>query len=112
MRKIKNTVFMLLAVLPLAAYLFAVFRSGTTPDFLGTVTAAFGDYGAFFEPIISPMLANFVSLASSEGIALFAWLIGYYVSLLLVYLIFSLFTFLITMFMDKIDSIKGGGKRL
>lgn len=31
MRRIKHTVFLILALLPLAAYLFAVFRSGTVP---------------------------------------------------------------------------------
>ena len=108
MRKIKNSVFMLLALLPLVAYLLCVFRGGSVPDFVATVQAAFGKFGMFFEPIITPLLSNFVSLSDSAGITFFSWLIGYYISLLFVYVVFSLFSFLITMFLDKIDSIKGG----
>ncbi len=108
MRKIRNNVFMILAVLPLLTYLLLVFRDGTAPAFLGTVTDAFGHFGNFFTPIITPLLTNFVALADPAGVATFAWIIGYYITLLFVYLVFSLFTFLITMFMDKVDSIKGG----
>ena len=108
MRKIKNNVFMLLALLPLVSYLLCVFRGGSVPEFVTTVQTAFGDFGAFFKPIITPLLTNYVALSNNAGVAFFCWLIGYYITLLLVYLVFSLFTFLITMFMDKIDSIKGG----
>lgn len=110
MRRIKHTVFMILALLPLAAYLFGVFRSGTVSDFLSTVQTAFGDYGEFFEPMITPLLTDFVALADTTGVAVFGWLIGYYITLILVYLVFSLFTFLITIFMDKVDKI-GGNRR-
>lgn len=108
MRKIKNNVFLLLALLPLLSYLLCIFRGGSVPEFVSTVQTAFGDFGAFFKPIITPMLTNYVALSDNAGVAFFCWLIGYYITLLLVYLVFSLFTFLITMFMDKIDSIKGG----
>lgn len=108
MRKIKNNVFLLLALLPLISYLFCVFRGGSVPEFLTTVQTAFGNFGMFFKPIITPLLTNYVALSDNAGVTFFCWLIGYYITLLLVYLVFSLFTFLITMFMDKIDSIKGG----
>lgn len=110
MRRIKHTVFLILALLPLAAYLFAVFRSGTVPGFLTTVETAFGDFGGFFEPLITPLLSELVELTDTTGVAVFAWIIGYYVVLILVYLVFSLFTFLITIFMDKVDRI-GGNRR-
>ena len=108
MRKIKNNVFLVLALLPLVSYLLCIFRGGSVPEFVNTVQTAFGDFGAFFKPIIAPLLMNLVNLSDSAGVSFFSWLIGYYITLLLVYLVFSLFTFLITMFMDKVDSIKGG----
>ncbi len=108
MRKIKNNVFLLLALLPLATYLFVVFRSGTAPDVLVTLENAFGSFGAFFEPIITPLFTEFVEITDSAGVALLSWCIGYYIALLFAYLVFSLFTFLITMFMDKVDHIRGG----
>lgn len=78
------------------------------PEFVSTVQTAFGDFGAFFKPIITPMLTNYVALSDSAGVSFFCWLVGYYITLLFVYIVFSLFTFLITMFLDKIDSMKGG----
>lgn len=108
MRKIKNNVFLVLVLLPLVSYLLCIFRGGSVPEFVSTVQTAFGDFGAFFKPIITPLLTNLVKLSDSVGVSFFSWLIGYYITLLLVYLVFSLFTFLITMFMDKVDSIKGG----
>lgn len=108
MRKIKNSVFMLLALLPLASYLLSIFRGGSVSEFVTTVETAFGTYGGFFEPIITPLLTEFVSLSDSAGVAFFSWIIGYYITLLFVYIVFSLFTFLITIFLDKIDSMKGG----
>ena len=94
MRKIKNNVFMVLALLPLVSYLFCVFRGGSVPEFVTTVQTAFGDFGAFFKPIITPLLTNYVALSDNAGVTFFCWLIGYYITLLLVYLVFSLFTFL------------------
>ena len=67
MRRIKHTVFLILALLPLAAYLFAVFRSGTVPGFLTTVETAFGDFGGFFEPLITPLLSELVELTGYDG---------------------------------------------
>ena len=108
MRKIKNKIMLILAALPFLTYLLVVFRSGEAPEFLLTLEATFGHFGMFFEPLITPLLTEFVALTDTVGVAIFAWFIGYYVTLILVYLVFSLFTFLITIFMDKIDAIKGG----
>ncbi len=107
MRKIKSNIFFILAALPLLTYVIALCKLGEI-DFLTTATNAFGSYGEFFTPLITPLLTKFVPLADSAGVAVFAWLIGYYVTLLMVYLVFSLFTFLITLFMNKVDSMKGG----
>lgn len=96
MRKIKNNVFLLLALLPLLSYLLCIFRGGSVPEFVSTVQTAFGDFGAFFKPIITPMLTNYVALSDSAGVSFFCWLVGYYITLLFVYIVFSLFTFLIT----------------
>ena len=108
MRKIKNNIFLALALLPLVAYALSIYRTGTVGQFVPMVTFALGDFGMFFVDIITPLLSEFVSLADSPGIQFFAWIIGYYVTLIFVYLVFSLFTFLVTLFMDKIDSMKGG----
>lgn len=108
MRRIRTKIFFCLAVLPLLVYVLTVFRSGTAGNFVLIMTTAFGGFGAFFVDLISPILLDLVPLSSEAAVQTFSWMIGYYVSLLLVYLIFSLFTFLITIFMDKIDSIKGG----
>ena len=98
---------LIIALLPLAAFLLAVSRSGTVPNFLEVMTSAFGNFGAFFEPILQPLFINFVALSDGAGVALLSWLIGYYVALLFAYLVFSMFTFLITLIMDKFDKIGG-----
>ena len=108
MRKIKNNVMLILALLPLSAYLFSVFRLGEVTNFLEVVQAAFGDFGAFFEPILTPLLTEFVSITDAAGVELVSWIIGYYVTFLLAYILYELFTFVITFFMNKIDNIKGG----
>lgn len=108
MRKIKNNVMMLIAVLPIVAYLLSIFKTGTFPNFYDTVVNTFGDFGSFFYPIITPLLQGFVEIADSNGISLLGWFIGYYVALLFTLLLFELFTFVITFFMNKIDNIKGG----
>ncbi len=111
MRKIKNNVFMVLALLPLLTFLLMIFRNGTSPNFLQVLTDTFGDFGMFFRPILTPVLTDFVQLTDEAGVALFTWLIGYYITLLFVYIIYNLFTLLITICMDKIDNIKGGFRK-
>ena len=107
MRKIKNNVMLIIAILPLGAFLLAVFRSGNVPNFLTLVQTAFGDFGAFFEPLLMPLFTKFVALTDGAGVALMSWIIGYYVALILAYIVFTLFTCLITLVMDKIDKIGG-----
>ena len=107
MRRLKNKVMLVLAVLPLLTYALVVFRSGVAPEFVTLMQETFGAFGAFFEPLFTPLLTEYVNLTSVEGVAFFSWIVGYYISLLFVYLIWSLFTFLITLFMDKIDKIGG-----
>lgn len=108
MRKIKNTVFLLLALMPILTYLLVVFRTGDATSFATVVQAAFGQYGGFFSDILSTMFSEGLNMADSAGVITFVWLIGYYISLILVYLVFSLFTFLLTVFSDRIDRIRGG----
>ena len=85
-----------------------MFRTGEVPSFVSSVETVFGSYGSFFTSIITPLFTSVgVVLCDSSALSFMSWLIGYYVCLILLYLVFSLFTFLITMFMDKIDSIKG-----
>ena len=98
---------MVLALLPFLVYLLMVFRTGELPSFVPAVTDVLGKFGGFFTPILTSLLSDLVDLSDASGIVFFSWLVGYYVVLLLVYLVFGLFTFLITMFMDKVDSIKG-----
>lgn len=107
MRKLKNKIMLVIAILPLGAFLLAVFRTGNVPNFLTLVQTAFGDFGAFFEPLIAPLLMEFVAITDSAGVALLSWVIGYYVALLFAYIVFTLFTCLITIVMDKIDKIGG-----
>ena len=107
MRKIKNNVMLIIAILPLGAFLLAVFRTGNVPNFLTVVQSAFGDFGAFFEPLLIPLFTEFVAITDSAGVALLSWIIGYYVALLFAYIVFTLFTCLITLVMDKIDKIGG-----
>lgn len=108
MRKIKNNVFMVLALLPLVSYLLCIFRGGSVPEFVSTVQTCIRRFRRVLQAIITPMLTNYVTLSDSAGVLFFCWLVGYYITLLFVYIVFSLFTFLITMFLDKIDSMKGG----
>lgn len=77
MRKIKNNVFMVLALLPLVSYLLCVFRGGSVPEFVTTVQTAFGDFGSFFKPIITPLLTNYVALSDNVGVTFFCWLISW-----------------------------------
>ncbi len=110
MRKIKNNVFMLFAVLPIAVFFTILGREmyyGNVVTFLEAVQPVLGDFGAFFEPIIRPLFMDFVALSDEIGVANFAWVLGYYVTLLFINVLWSLFTFLITIFMDKVDRIKG-----
>ena len=107
MRKIRNNVMLIIALLPLLAYLFAVFRSGTVPNFLEVCQSSFGDFGAFFLPLLTPLFTSFVPLTDVAGVALLSWIIGYYIALLFTYIVFTLFTCLITLVMDKIDKLRG-----
>lgn len=93
--------------MPPLAYLLVVFRSGEAPELLPTLQTVFGDFGAFFEPILTEFFNGFVNLADAAAISLIAWLFGYYVVLILVFVLFSLFTFLVTFFTDKIDRMRG-----
>ena len=108
MRKIKSNTMLLFALLPVLTFLLVIYRSGEAPEFLSTLESTFGHFGMFFEPLLTPLLMEFVPLTDTVGVSICAWIIGYYVTLILVYLVFSLFTFLITIFMDKVDKIKGG----
>jgi hypothetical protein len=107
---------MVLALLPLIIFILSVWgtaRNSEDPmSCFSTAydvwTAYFGSFDSFFEPILTSFLTSFVPLTDSLGVLVFSWLLGYYISLLLVYVVFSLFTFLVTMFLDKIDSMKGG----
>lgn len=107
MRRLKNKILLVLAVFPLLIYALSVFRTGELISFYDAVTPVLGDYGAFFEPAVTALLTNFVELANAAGVQLICWLIGYYTILLFAYILYSLFTFLITFFMDKIDKMKG-----
>ncbi len=108
MRKIKRAVFTFLALFPLLVYLLALVRTGDVTSFTGMMATVLGSFGEFFSPLIEPLLTSFVPLADPTGVSVFVWLIGYYVTLLLVWIVFSLFTFLITLFTDKVESMRGG----
>lgn len=107
MRKLKNSVMLILALLPLITYCLSVYQTGNIISFVDAMELAFGEFGIFFVDIITPLLTSFVPLTNTAGVELFAWLIGYYVVLLFVTIVFNLFTFLVTMVMDQIDKIKG-----
>ena len=107
MRKIRNNVMLIIALLPFLTYLFVVFRAGSAENFLEICRYAFGDFGAFFLPLLTPLFTSFVALTDGAGVELLSWIVGYYVALLFTYIVFTLSTCLITLVMDKIDKIRG-----
>lgn len=107
MRKIKNSVLLLFALLPFLVYLLYVIRTGETPSVHTFLVSVFGDYSMFFFPKLV-FFRDSIQLVDTVGARIFAWFMGYYIFLIVMYVVFSMFTFLITMFLDKIDRIKGG----
>lgn len=107
MRKIKNSVLLLFALLPFLVYLFYLIRTGEAPSVHTFLVSVLGDYSMFFFPKIV-FFRDSISLVDTAGAKIFSWFMGYYIFLIVMYVVFSMFTFLITMFLDKIDRIKGG----